>query len=78
MPKAREPEDVAPMLRTVLDGWSVFPTDLRSTVLGLGEPRSCWSPFCRDHKLIGPLVNARATTYIAGAVVVGVPVMVVL
>jgi DNA-binding NarL/FixJ family response regulator len=40
LPKAREPEDVVPMLRTVLDGWSVLPTEVMSAVLGLGTPRS--------------------------------------
>jgi len=40
LPKARRPEDVVPMLRTVFDGWSVLPTDLMATVLGLGTPRA--------------------------------------
>ncbi|MDG4826899.1 response regulator transcription factor [Asanoa sp. WMMD1127] len=40
LPKAREPEDVVPMLRTVFEGWSVLPTDLLAAVLGLSKPRS--------------------------------------
>jgi DNA-binding NarL/FixJ family response regulator len=40
LPKARQPEDVIPMLRAVLDGWSVLPSELLAVVLGLARPRS--------------------------------------
>jgi DNA-binding NarL/FixJ family response regulator len=67
LPKASRPDDVIPILRAVLEGWSVLPAELLAAVLGLARPRTATRVDLdvEERHLLRLIASGRSTVEIA-------------